>query len=82
MMNQEKKDVLRRVISDAIRFGAAIGSWYDSKQIWHQCAGNDCCTAIEKYAISEIADEFRLIDEQRCRLCDQLKPKKDEDEKE
>ena len=70
-MNEQ--EVIEAVLNDAIRFGAAIGSWHDSKISWHNMAAGSCIKAIKEMAAYEIKHKIKEIEEKRCHVCGQIK---------
>ena len=80
---EERDTIIKGVLSDTIRFGAAIGSWYDSQIPWNRSAAAKCIKAVEETALSEINYNLNNIDRGLCRTCFQKLPeqkRKEEDE--
>lgn len=68
---KRKEDTIKAVIHESIRFGAAIGSWFDSDKQWHCRAAHTCSRAIEEEAMQEILSRCKRIDESFCHACQQ-----------
>jgi len=59
MEMEEYKDEIKFVMEDMFRFGAAIGSWFDSKQLWHNQMANKCLQASLDSAAQEVISRIR-----------------------
>jgi len=73
---EREEEAIEFVLGEAIRFGAAIGSWHNSKILWQQMAGAECIDIIRKKALFEIKSQIREIANDVCHKCGQKNPDK------
>ncbi len=71
--DKEKQEWLSGIMMDATRFGAAIGSWMDTKQLWQNYAAHECLEIIQRAASEEALRRLNEIDNDLCFSCGQKK---------
>ncbi len=71
---KEKQEWLSGIMTEAVRFGSAIGSWLDTKQLWQNFAAHECIKIIQEAASREALQRLNEIDNDLCFQCGQKKP--------
>lgn len=62
-----QEQLTKGVLDDVFRFGAAIGSWHNSKDAWHQRACRRMIEIVYEEAYDELQWRIRQDKQQRAR---------------
>lgn len=61
--DDKREEYIHKIIEDAIRFGAAFGTWYRSSVPYHQRAGTVLRDGVTRVFVDEVLEAIKKFEE-------------------